>query len=246
MKNRTLKPRYLIIAGLLSLASYGFAQGPVTITMTDPGNNIVGSVYVDPYFGTIGNSTVPVAVICDDYADETYQWESWTATVTPLSDAGSSKVKWSSGGYTYTITAPTSYTYTGQPVVQTAYDEAAWLTEQLLSVYKTDPTSAGQISYALWAVFDPAALSGVPTAELSGTLNWLNQAQSQTFTSGEFSDISILTPVSGSATLYGTGMASPQEFLVRTFEAPALGLIAINLLGAGVLAWFFRRRPVTN
>ena len=243
MRNRERRSGWLtaVAVALLCPVPSVLAQGTITMTLTSPGDNIVGNVYVDPYYAMLGTSA-GVIVICDDYGDETYQNESWTATVSPLADVSGQTVKWSAG---------VSYSPTGVPDPQpldqqTAYDEVAWLSEKLLSA--TDPTVAGEISYAIWAVFDAKALTdlaGISSTDFQGTLSWINQAQTPAArASGESSNFSLLTPVSGTS-------GPPQEFVVRasavhTAEAPGFAILGLNLLGAGVLAFFFRRRTTCN
>ena len=97
------------------------------------------------------------------------------------------------------------------------YEEAAFLVEQLAS----NPGAAADISFAIWSIFSP----GVPSTGNSAW--WLNYAQNQTYTSGEFANFIILTPTDSSS-------GSAQEYLVNTPE-PA----SILLLGSGLFALGF-------
>jgi hypothetical protein len=65
------------------------------------GVNGVGNetVDVDPYYGTINGN--PATLVCDDFDHETYIGESWTATVSTLSDLSS--VRFQQGTPTETL-----------------------------------------------------------------------------------------------------------------------------------------------
>ena len=56
----------------------------VSMTLTSAGGNISNGVYVNPYTASING--VSTTVICDDYVDDSYVGESWTADVHTLSD----------------------------------------------------------------------------------------------------------------------------------------------------------------
>jgi hypothetical protein len=74
-----------------------------SMQLTGPGpNGVLASVYVGPYQAVIGGSGVPVPVICDDFADETWVNESWTANVFNSADLNNpailSQTKWANLG----------------------------------------------------------------------------------------------------------------------------------------------------
>src|SRR5579872_4333982 len=110
---------------VLFLASASFAE-TTSVTLTGTGNNTVvwGSgfgVYVDPYTATVGG-VANTPVICDDWSDNSYVGESWTANVTQASSVG-----------------------TGSPMFgsnQTLYDEVAWLATDMLANYSLTPNAA--------------------------------------------------------------------------------------------------------
>jgi hypothetical protein len=119
------------------------------------------------------------------------------------------------------------------------YDEAAWLTLALL-----DPANAayaGDIQFAVWAVFGPGALNGLSGNDDKIAQWWLTQAENQTWTAGEFSNFLIYTAVPNSGSC-GDGpcpTSTPQEFLVKTPEPTAAVLLAVGLLA---LAFATRRQ----
>lgn len=219
---------------LALLAPSAFAQ--VSITLTAPGaGNVIDNVYTSPYTGTV-NGVAGVPIICDDFADDSYINESWTATVSTVADLASN-VKWASDGANE----------------QQDYDEAAWLAEQLLSpAYSNNPTTTGYISYAIWLALDPSDVTSYLTSTypdpttLSNAQSWLNQASEQSYSAGEFSNVLVYTPdTNDPVTCNGVGCptAPPQEFLrVVTPEAPTPVLLAVDLLGFMALVGFLRKR----
>ena len=72
----------ICLAGLILGQNVALADS-VQMTLTAPPSGGVlwnNQVYVDPYTATI-NGVQSVPVICDDFTDDTYSWESWTANV---------------------------------------------------------------------------------------------------------------------------------------------------------------------
>ena len=70
-------------ATLLFLAPSALADGTATMTLTGAGINSLDGVLIGPYTATINGVSTPV--ICDDYGDESYIPEAWTAYVSALS-----------------------------------------------------------------------------------------------------------------------------------------------------------------
>lgn len=234
MRESTQRLWYLIGVLLVGSTVSPIFAAPATLTLTGPGNNgVLANIYVGPYVATING--VSTQVICDDFYDATYLNESWTANVSSVSNLSNPKF----GG-----------------AAQTQYDEVAYLSQQLLNPSVTCPKTAncaGDIQFAIWQVFDSTG-SGQPFSYLSGNdlsnaQYWLNQAQSQHYTSGEFSNFLVYTPTGAAPTCNGGPCASapPQEFItdpppVRTPEPPELALLGVDLGGVGALVLFFRRR----
>ena len=181
------------------MAPGAFGQGKVNITLTSPGSNVMNGVYVGPYNATVnGQST---QIICDDFLDDSYTGESWTANVTTLSNL--TGTKWGS------MTNATQL-----------YNEAAWLATQMLSSkYSGNPTQVGYLAYAIWATFNPAAVEAWLGGPLSPTWlavkGWMTTAGLQSFTPGEFSNFFLYTPnLNFPITCNGgkCATAPPQEF----------------------------------
>jgi len=198
------------------------ALADTSITLTGAGNNPVDGIYVGPYYATV-NGVKNTPVICDDFADEVYINESWGA----ISPSGS-------------IANPTGATFAGQANSGQKYDAVAFLAEQLFALSPSDATyssDAAKLQYAIWDIFDPNGVSGylntIDPTLLASAISDANGALAGTYTSGEFSDLSILTPDPGTQP---SGDGRPQEFIVRTPEPGTFALLGIGLLMLGILA----------
>jgi hypothetical protein len=120
------------------------------------------------------------------------------------------------------------------------YEGAAWLTLQMLSLNSnpSNATQVGYLSYAIWSLFDSAALNGLNSTQLAGVNYWLGMIPSN-LTAGQFSNFEILTP---QGCTNGPGSCPGQEFMVMVPEG---GSAAMYLLFAALscfAAILFRRR----
>jgi hypothetical protein len=213
---------FVVLAAAVSFASSAKADA-VSITLTSVSGGVQGNVYTSPYYATIGN-TANVPIVCDDYSHEVYMGESWIASVSTFADL--SNVRFVQGTQAATVQL---------------YDEAAYLFNELF----LNPTQSGNISFALWAVFDPAQVessagwtTGGNTISPTSAAGWLVNAQSQTYAAGEFSNFEILTPCTRSTqglVCPSTLSTSAQEYLVRTPEPPPALLLGIGLLSVLIL-----------
>jgi PEP-CTERM motif len=216
----------LVLAVVLCFATTAFAD-TASMTLTGTGSN--GSAYgvfIGPYVANINGVSTPV--ICDDFADESYIPESWTANVTSAANLNSG-LKWGNN--------------------PTLYDQAAWLALQLSSA-----TTVGQkdaIQYAIWAVSDPTDVSSWLSEQIGGSsfyndssdpngvTYWVNLAGSQPYTDGEFPNVLIYTPNTDDPITCGSGPCSktpPQEFLVvQTPEPSSLALLVTGMLALMLL-----------
>ena len=208
----SVKIRALVLLIVLAVALS--IVGPVkadtvSVTLTGVSGGVQGNVYTSPYYATVG-TTANVPIVCDDYAHSVYIGESWTASISTF--ANLSNARFWQGNQTATLQL---------------YDEAAYLFNELY----LNPSQTGNISFALWAIFDPSQVTssagwttGGNAVNPTSAAGWLANAQSQTYTAGEFSNFEVLTPISPT---------SPQEYLVRTSEPST-----VLLLGIGLLAMF--------
>jgi hypothetical protein len=257
------------LAFLTFVSALGFAQltwGDVSFTINGVNGNSLGGVYTDPYSASI-NGGASVAAFCDDFIDNVSVPETWTATDTNLSQFDGSTpvttVLFSvNGGNTYTFNSlpprpPITATQTQE------YIAAAILAEEGLNTYATDSAAANDYSFALWGLFDPSLLASTdsPDGSISPTdlqiaqqdlLDALILAKTQ-YTSGQDYEnktgltVNIYTPTSWDGQTPGPINTRPQEFItIRMDESPSFGIYAADLLGAGMLCYFFRRRIVAS
>jgi hypothetical protein len=205
------------VAALALLCTAPCAFASSTLTMTGAGNNVMGGVYVGPYYATV-NGVANTAVICDDFADESYIGHSWNYTANNFSSLGSAL--WGS---------------------QTSnYDAAAWLTLQMLSLNGNpgNATQVGYLSYAIWSLFDKGALNGLSSTQLAGVDAWLAKVPGN-LNPGQFANFLLLTP---QGCTNGPGSCPGQEFMMMVPEG---GAAAMYLLLAGLTcfgAMLYRRR----
>jgi hypothetical protein len=228
----------LIFLVLFSVAGAGLASAqcpqstiPATnFCLSGVGNgNSLDGIYVSPYQALING--VPTYVICDDFEDDVNLYETWTAT---------------SG----TVGSSTVGLFGSESSAQ--YAQVAWLAGQLITNLPT-LTSYQQdlLSYSIWSVFDPGTAPTSMNPGGTGVQGWLdsNPSGGLTYaavqaevalapTSGNFSNVTVYTPVTGTESCCGR----PQEFLtVSTPEAPSAANLAVDFLGLGVLLFGFQR-----
>jgi hypothetical protein len=222
--------RFWLFVGMVALLCFTspvFADSiPVNITLTSPppGPSRDG-IYVSPYTANING--VSTTIICDDFFDDTPVGGTWQATRNNFSNLGRALFASNSQGY----------------------DEAAWLTLELL---KQTPGSAEQAyySFAMWAVFDPPGVkswlnSYHDTAAYNAIFgtNGILAGIPTSFQPGEFSNFAIYTPVNASGTVCSTPDSCPaQEFLAVSVPEGASQMVYLllsALVGAG--AMLFRR-----
>jgi hypothetical protein len=218
---------------VLGFAPFALGQGQVNINLTSAGSNVMDGVYVGPYSATVNGTATQI--ICDDFVDDSYVGESWTANVTTLSNLNGTK-------------------WGGMPNATQLYNEAAWLATQMLSpAYSGNTTQVGYLAYALWAVFQPSAVQswlGANSAAWQAVQGWLNSAGAQHFTPGEFANFFLYTPnLNDPITCNGAQCATapPQEFFgfLSTPEGGStLFYLMITMAACLGAMWFRSRRQV--
>ena len=128
-------------------------------------NAVMGGVYTSPY-GISINGGPTALMICDDFTTDISVGLTWTATGTTLTQMSNSSV----AGLKF-ATSPYSTTpgIVGGPAnVAADYATAAVLAAQLISMPNVGTPAenaqvAGELSYALWGVFDTALLQDTST-----------------------------------------------------------------------------------
>jgi hypothetical protein len=191
------------VVALLCLVPCAFADSN-SLTMTGAGNNVMQGVYVGPYYATV-NGVANTPVICDDFADDSDIGHSWNFTQNNFSTLGSAL--W--GNQTKN------------------YEAAAWLTLQMLSLNSnpSNNTQVGYLAYAIWSLFDKAALAHLNSTQLAGVNTWLGKVPTN-LTISQFSNFVILTPQGCTP-----GTCPGQEFFMLVPEG---GSAVMYLLFAGL------------
>jgi hypothetical protein len=250
---------------VLAFAS-ALAGQTATINLEAVQGPVMGNVYTSPYYGTVNSNPALVPIICDDFFDESYLPETWTAYDTSLSGLATGNEKWTSG------TVPGSSTLNQSQ----AYTTAAYLAVEILDTNQSTSAGAeqaGDLSYAMWALFDPVVFTDqtngsggsctlpggfgcLSTADYNAAVADLQSAWNAVQTMG-------LTPTNfdskmgvEAVTIYtydsnaglptgcnGTCPPPPQEFIsVTTPEATTPVLLAVDLFGFMALVVFLRKR----
>jgi hypothetical protein len=241
------------LAAIAMVVSFGAAVQGATPTVnfgiTGAGPNNLGGVYTDPYQISV-NGDSSLLGFCDDFTDNVYPPQYWTALVTNLNEIP---------------TNPTTVFFGDGIIDGTHYTELArYIAAAIIATdsltHLADVTRANDDSYALWAVFYPALLTDSYQASCSeGCLSAGDLAAARTTLQGaltaatEYSSGAAYEKASGSdvmiytATIDGSTPSSapnrPQEFItVRMAEAPSTALLAMDFSAVAGLALFFRRR----
>ncbi len=232
------------LVATLALAPFAAKAGTtVSMELTGVQGPVLDGVYTSPYQAKIGpsdqtfttasqfNGIANTNVYCDDFGTHVSIGEIWNATITNM-------------GALQGITAPLQSLKfdTGSLSNQLQdYMAAAWLAEDIASVDQSTTAGqlkAGQLSYALWGIFDPSALSQLDPSDYTIALNDKNYAFQQVAGTDpdDFSNVNIYTPDPTGAS---------QEYLTVTPvpEPAALCLFAAGLLGCAI-GLRSRRRPL--
>lgn len=226
----------VLAVATLGFAPTAFADGtPAGMFLANAGSNPFDGIYMGPYNADINGVSTPV--ICDDFVDDSYIHESWTANVSTFADLSGTD-------------------FAGRVNATSGYNQVAALTMALL-----DPKNAGQVDqvqFAIWSVFSGTAVQNYLQGTLSasnftnfytnGVVNWLSWASGQTLSADQLAQFTIYTPNTDYAiTCSGQSCANtpPQEFITMTPtpESGTAGLFGVGLLA---LVFFMRRRIATT
>ena len=251
-KVMTTKRTRILVTVLLSLGALIVLQPTaraevVQMYLTSAGSDISHGVYMSPYYATIGSDPTAVAVICDDFFDDSYVPESWQAKVYAGSDTASlsnTRMAYLSGNDSQTLA--------------TDYDAVAYLALQLFAPNLTAYNRA-ILSFAIWDIFADvkSAKKSAPSVKewLAADPTFLGQVKAAASDAlqnpnakGERDLLTIYVPTTQAPTCGGgvCQTAPPQEFItVRTPEASVPAFLAFNLSLFGVV-FFVRRRSRRN
>lgn len=236
---------FLLAGALLCVAPGAFGQcpaGPPTsntacMDLTGAGNNVMGNVYIGPYTADINGVATPV--ICDDFYDDSYLWEQWTAQVIAGSAASTSNTRMAQN------TGSGAADYNGLTLTQ-AYDAVGYLAYDLVQVTSQpgyNQTVAGDIQFALWTIFDPSAMNYAP-GQTSAIQGYLNSAVANDGNASYIDQFTVYSPDTNypQNPALGNGITPPQEFLVDTPEPASLALLSVDFSAVAILVFFLRRR----
>jgi hypothetical protein len=180
----------------------------VSMKFIAPGGNNSGGVYTYPYNFSINGSPTYTPLVCDAYNNEITMGESWTATVTPLVNAGG---MWGSSDLL-------------------DYKAAGLIFEGMAAGW-IDPNAG---NWAIWGLFASNAQSNsafISSGAAGLEANYLAQAWNAP--NSWFNGLVIYTPVAGTQSWGRT----PQEFIgcvsvPEPGELSLMGLTFLTLVGA--------------
>jgi len=218
-KDSLLQFCFILVA--LFIGSATLSANTLPVVFNNGGSNVMGGVYVGPYNLTVGGQSMQL--VCDDFLSSVFPGETWNAV---------------------TSTYPTLSNVKFSGLVQ--YEEIGYLVQQMFANI-TNPTTVGYISWAIWDIFDPGVSANDPYGTLTATQqtqinSWLTQATNN-YSTGNYSNLVIYTPVAGSQVPFGAG--SPQEyigFVVPAPEPPTVLLLGLGLCGLFILVGSRRMR----
>ncbi len=227
--------------GLVAFSGGVFADVTMALIGPPPGPSLDG-VYTSPYTALIGQgglttlgqleqspSTTTTLVICDDFTTDvstsTPPWQASVTSVGALSGASSAL-------------STLKFDQSNLAQQQADYTTAAYLAEELMGINQSTSQgqlTAGEISFAIWQVFDPSLASSLQSESYYGAIeNFYTQARASAGSNpNAYANVLVYTPSPNSAS---------QEYLVVTPEAPGLALLAIDLSGIGGLIFLLRKK----
>lgn len=246
MKNFMLKMALAAAALVICIAPNAHAD-TASMYLTSAGYNgnynVYGGVYIGPYTATItpaGSSTGTVTpVICDDFGDDSYVPETWTANVTSESAVQSNSSILRFGSET---------NYIG------LYNEASWLAVALMQNVGNN-AEVDAIQAAIWNTLDPTdvasntygfTLPGGSTCTTTNSVDqatcwqqWAQAAEGSNTTTGMFNNVTIYSFDACTTTVSSPCSATnpPQEFMVVNTPEPSTLLMLALGIGGFLMLW---------
>ena len=224
--------------GVLILSQPAALADQVTMQLINPPpGSVMYNVYISPYLATIKG--ISTSVICDDFVDDTYTKEIWTAYVFDGSaDLSNTRM---ADARLLEVTA-----------LNDDYDAVAWLALRLYSP-GISLAQQGLYSFAIWDIFADASvhawLGARGGASFYSDVTSEAQIARDNAAEGERSILTIYSPVADSASCGGGDCPTtpPQEFVVvKAPEASAPVILAFDLLALLGVVFLVRRRAVWN
>ena len=220
LRKKTLTMRTRIqFALIVAATAVRLSAGSVNVDctgvswQTDSSGNLIA-----PYYATVNG--VAETVYCDDYANDVYLGQQYTANLTNMGSGNLSETRY--GGLTYTLqTATGSTTYSAIQV----YEMVAYLTTQ----FGSNETTNGLVQDTIWNLFNPnPGNSNIAPPTLSS--NFYLYAAESNYTLINPNNFYILT---NTGTVALTGQI--QELIFAPEPASMLligfGLIGVSLYG---------------
>jgi hypothetical protein len=249
-----IRGAFLRNAGVVILfGSSAFAQ-TVTMELTGPPPGpSLGGVYISPYTALIGPAGqtkatitgVDTTVICDDFTtDVSIETPPWQAVATNLSSIQGES----------SASTNLKFDQTDAARQQVDYTVAAYLATEILQAQaQGDVTTQGELSFALWGLFDinPAGplggtwITGQTLAHAQNDLqSAVNYVQTNNLTPGSFANVTVYTPcgTNGICQTPPDQTRSQEYIVVKMPEPSSPALLALYFVAMPVLALVFRRR----